>query len=76
MLTDSVTKVLLSTLMEQGTFRHVTDSSRSKKLSLSLVMLKPVSMGFQTLMSAYNLLTILLKKGRWPFKFLDMTFRR
>ena len=29
MLTDAI-KIPLSTMMEQGTFRHVTDSSRSK----------------------------------------------
>ena len=63
-------------MMEQGTFRHVTDSSRNRKLSLSLVKLKPVSMSFQTLMSAYKLLTISLEKRRWLFKFLDMTFAR
>ena len=64
-------------MMEQGTFPHVTDSSRNEKLSLSLVKLKPVLiMGFQTLMSPYNLLTISLKTRTvaWPFKFLDMTF--
>ena len=49
-------------MMEQGTFRHVTDNSRNQKLALSLVKLKPALIGFQTLMPAYNLLTISRKK--------------